>query len=71
MGASRDLQILDHVGRARDEAPAGGEALGEGAHPQVDPVLDPEQLAGAGAALAEHPDRVGLIDHQTGAVPLA
>ena len=53
-----------------DEAPAGGEALGEGPHPQVDSVPDPEQLAHAGAVLAEHADRVGLVDHESGAVTL-
>ena len=58
-GARGDPQVLDHVGRAGDEAAAGGEALGEGAHPQVDLVLEAEQLAGAGAARAEHARRRG------------
>ena len=31
----------------------------------------PEQLAGAGAARAEHAERVGLVDHQPGAVTAA
>lgn len=41
-GARGDPQVLDHVGRAGDEAAAGGEALGEGPHPQVDLVLESE-----------------------------
>ena len=40
-------------------------------HPQVDPVLDAEQLGRAGAARAEHAERVGLVDHQARAVAAA
>ena len=47
---------------------AARERLGEGAHPQVDPVLDAERLAGAGAARAEDADAVRLVDHQPRAV---
>ena len=43
-GARGNAEVLDHVGRTGDEAAAGREALGEGAHPQVDPVLGPERL---------------------------
>ena len=35
-GREAIAQVLDHLGRAGDEAAAGGEALREGAHPQVD-----------------------------------
>ena len=38
------------------------------AHPQVDAVLDPEQLGGPGAARAEHARTVRLVDHQPRAV---
>ena len=37
--------------------PQRGERLRERRHPQVDAVLDAEQLAGAGAARAEHAER--------------
>ena len=67
-GREAIAQVLDHLGRTGDEAAAGGEALREGAHPQVDLVLEPEELAGAGAAGAEHADGVRLVDHQPGAV---
>ena len=59
-----NAQELDHVGGPDDEAAAGGEALGEGPHPQVDLVLEPEQLRGAGPAGAEHAGSVRLVDHQ-------
>ena len=51
--------------------PQRGERLRERAHPQVDVVLDAEQLAGAGAAGAEHAGAVRLVDHQPRAVRLA
>ena len=57
--------------RAGDEAAAGGERLRERAHPQVDAVLDAEQLGGAGAARAEHAGAVRLVDHQPRAVGAA
>ena len=66
--ARLDPQELDHVGRSGDHAAARGQRLGEGRHPQVDAVLDAEQLGGAGAAGAEHAEGVGLVDHQPGAV---
>ena len=66
----RDLQELDDVGGPRDEAAAGGEALGEGAHAKVDPVGDPEQLAGACAGRAEDSDRMGLVNHQPDPIAL-
>ena len=64
------LQVLDHVGGAGDEAAARGEALREGAHSEIDPVLEPEELADAGAPLAQDAHTVGLVDHQPGAVAL-
>ena len=70
-GRETDPQVLDHLRRAGDEAAAGGERLGEGAHPQVHALLDAEQLRGAGAARAEHADAVRLVDHQPRAVALA
>ena len=53
---------------AGDHAAAGGERLGEGRHPQIDVVLDAEQLAGAGSAGTEHAEAVRLVDHQPRAV---
>ena len=43
-GTRLDPQVLDDVGRAGDEAAAGGQRLGERAHSQIDPILDAEQL---------------------------
>ena len=70
-GARGDPQVVDHLGRPGDEAAAGGERLGEGAHAQVDAVLDAQQLGGARAARAEHAGAVRLVDHQARAVALA
>ena len=69
--AAGDAQVVDHVGRPGHEAAAGGERLGEGAHAQVDPVLDAEQLGGPRAAGAQHAGAVGLVDHQARAVARA
>src|SRR5438128_1126551 len=70
-GGRGNPQVLDYVGRPGDEAAAGGEALGEGAHAQVGLALEAEQLAGAGAASAEDAGAVRLVDHQAGAIALA
>src|SRR5262249_20670472 len=45
--ARGDPQVLDDLGGPDDEAAASCQRLGEGAHPQVDPLLHAEQLAGA------------------------
>ena len=50
--------------------PQEGEALREGAHPQVDLVFETEEFGRAGTALAQHADPVGLVDHDPGAVML-
>ena len=57
--------------RPRDETAAGGQRLRERAHPQVDAILDAQQLGGAGAARPEHAGAVRLVDHQPRAVALA
>ena len=54
--AGRDAQVVDHLGRARDEAAAAREGLREGPHPQIHVLVDPEELAGPGAARPQHPD---------------
>ena len=69
--ARLDAQVVDDLVRAGDEAAAGGERLRERAHPQVDAVLDPEQLGRPGPARAEHAGAVRLVDHQARAVRLA
>ena len=69
--ARLDAQVVDDLVRAGDEAAAGGERLRERPHPQVDAVLDPEQLGRPGPARAEHAGAVRLVDHQARAVGLA
>src|SRR5204862_7060698 len=64
-GPRGDLQVLDHLPGAGDEPPARGAALGEGPHPEVDLVLNPEQLARPRAALPADSDRVALVAHPT------
>ena len=51
--------------------PQEAKRLGEGAHAQVDAVLDPQQLGGPRAARAQHARAVSLVDHQPRAVALA
>ena len=63
-GRDWNPQELDHVRRSGDHPAAGGQRLRERGHPQIDPVLDAEQLAAPGAARAEDAERVGLVDHQ-------
>jgi len=70
-GARLDPEEVDHLVGAGDEAAARRERLRERAHPQVDAVLDPEQLGRAGAAGAEHAGAVRLVDHQPCPVLLA
>ena len=62
--AALHAQVVDDLVAAGEEAAAAREALGERAHPQVDAILDAEQLRGAGAARAEHAGAVRLVDHQ-------
>ncbi|GAC1524152.1 MAG: hypothetical protein NVS2B6_10530 [Thermoleophilaceae bacterium] len=63
-----DAQEVDHLRWAGDEAAAARERLRERAHAQVDLSLAAERLAGPGAARAQHPDPVCLVDEQAGTV---
>src|SRR5205807_2594389 len=51
------------------EPAAAGQGLGEGAHAQVDAVLDPEESGLAGPPGAEEPTGGGPVAHQAAAVP--
>jgi hypothetical protein len=64
------LHEFDDVRIARYVAPHGGEGLGEGAHHEVDLVFEAEVLAGTAAVRAEHPDAVGVVDHEAHAEAL-
>ena len=58
--------VLDEVHRlavAADEPADAGQALAERAHDQVDVLLEAEVLGRPAAALAEHADAVGVVDH--------
>src|SRR5829696_3139176 len=70
-GPRGDLEELDHVRLADDEATARGEALRERAHAQIDLVLEAEELARACAAGPKDTDAVRLVDHQASAVAVA
>ena len=64
------LQVVDHLRWPRDEAAQAGEALAEGPHHQVDFLVEAEMLGCTAALLTENADRVGFVDHQSGAVSL-
>ena len=63
-GRDGDPQVVDHIRRAGDEAPAARKRLREGAHAQVDSVLDLVEVAASGATGAEDADGMRLVDHQ-------
>src|SRR5882762_6918293 len=65
------LEELDQLLAAADVAAAGGEALAQRAHPEVDVgTVDAEVLADARPGLPHHADGVRLVDQQEAAVLL-
>ena len=64
------LEVLDQRVLARDVAPAARERLAERPHPDVHVrAVDSEVLAQSRPSAAEHPEGMGLVDHQEGLVP--
>ncbi len=61
------LQVIDDVTRARDEASHRAQRLREGSHHEVDFFIQSKVAHGAFSAMAEDPQRVGLVHINTAA----
>ena len=61
-------QIVDDLVGGGNETADGDEGLGEGPHDHVHVLLDAEMGAGAVPLGAQHPDGMGLVHHEAGAV---